>query len=144
MEPILLSSVGYASKTAIHGVYALGEYLLTGAHPHIADRLEEIDIVNKVAVVEAYLDQLYGKDKKSDQRTRFTKPVQVAVKSVGELIERLHAALATIKVECEYHATRYFHYWRTPDCMLQLQTVERLSALLDQRLALMMQILVLA
>ena len=62
MEPLVLSAVSYASKTAIHGVYALGEYLLTGAHPHIAEKLENLDIVNKVAIVEAYLDQLHSED----------------------------------------------------------------------------------
>ena len=141
MEQFLVTSLGYVGRGTIMGICHLGEYLVTGVHPDIAERIETLDIVNKVKIVDAYLEGLSKcRAATSGGATLFHKPLHVAVNSVSNAVERVHVLLEAIKTECDAHAMRYFHYWRTPNCLDQLASLEKLSSLLDQRLALTLQI----
>jgi len=140
MDSILLTnSLGYVGRGTVHGIYTAGSYLVNGAHAEISSRIEALDIVNKVKVVDAFLEDATRGGPGCEGGCHH-RPLRVALQSVSEVVERVHTLLESIKHECALHEQRYFHYWRTPDCMEQLNALENTSVILDQRLALALQI----
>ena len=134
-------NINYASCNIVQEVLKLSQQLENGgAYAHVAHNLESLDLSNKVCVVGAYLEQLSGRAKKVDNAPPLDRPTRVALAGLREVLERVHATLEGIQAECQRHATRYFHYWRTPDCDPLLVTLKRQAAQLDQRLMLAMQI----
>ena len=124
---LVVNSLG--TIQSIHGIYS---YLINSTHTNITDFLEQIDIKEKIVILEVLLEEFKNKDNK--------KSVKIAVGSIGHCIQDINKNMTELKERIEYHNTVYFNYWRTMYCDDLIEKIKKNNLLLDQRIDLLTKI----
>lgn len=132
----LLTTAAHIGSVTLSSIYHTTEFLISGSHIHVSETLEDLDIVNKIKIIEALIIELTDNDK-----YKFKKSVKLALDSVHDIIAKINTELLDIKKECEYHETRYFHYWRYPNCTQLLINLQKHISILDHRVDLLKEII---
>ena len=125
--------IGHATFTSI---YNTSDYIINGSHPHISDKLDKLDITNRIKIIEAFITELH-----ENPKYKYKKSIKLSLESIHSTIIYIESELQLIKEECDYHQTKYFNYWRTPDCMKNVEQVEQLTLLLTERIGLLREII---
>ena len=132
----LLHGITKLCSISIQNIYETAEYIITGCHPDISNKLQEIDVVNKIKIIDAFITEC-----ESNTKYNTKKSIELSINSIHSLIEQINNELTLIKEECEYHKTKYFNYWRNPNCQENLKNVIQFSIILDLRLNLLRDII---
>ncbi len=118
------------SIKSIHDIFS---YLNSSKHHSIKESLEDLDIKEKIIIVETLLSELKSKQIK--------KSVKHSVNSVGHSIEEINHNLKKLKDEIEYHNTKYFSNWRTFNYDDIIENLKKKNNLLNCRLDLLIKLL---
>lgn len=132
----LITTAAHIGSVTISSIYHTSDFLINGSHVHVSDTLEELDIINKVKIIESFIIELTENNK-----YKFKKSIKLALDSVHDIIDKINIELLDIKKECEYHETRYFHYWRYPNCNQLLTNLKKHISILDHRVDLLKEII---
>lgn len=128
----VISGITHLCSLSIHNIYSTTEYIINGSHPDISNKIEHIDIINKIKIIEAFITECTSNNKFNNKES-----IKLSIDSIHTLILKINIELNQIKDECDYHKTKYFNYWRTPNCELNLSNVINYSEILDLRLNLL-------
>lgn len=132
----LLHGIFKLSEISFHQLYTTTEFILKGAHPDIIQKIEQIDILNKIKIIEAFITECHDNPKYNMKRS-----VEISITSIHNILVLLEKELKKIKEECEYHKTKYFSYWRYPNCSENVERVINYSVILDKRLEFLQDII---
>ena len=53
----LLHGITKLCSNSIQNIYETAEYIITGCHPDIINKLQEIDVVNKIKIIDAFITE---------------------------------------------------------------------------------------
>ena len=132
----LINTVQLLGHSTLTSIYNTTEYIINGSHPEISEKLNKLDISNRIKIIEALLTELH-----ENQKYKYKKSIQISLESIHSTITKIEKQLQLIKIECDYHTTKYFNYWRTPNCLENLLNVEQLAILLNERIDLLKEII---
>ena len=133
----IISGLAHICSISIQNVYSTAEYIINGSHPDISNKIEKTDIINKIKIIDAFIIECNSNDKFNNKQS-----VKLAIDSLHTLILKINIELNQIKDECIYHKTKYFNYWRTPKCETNLLNVIKYSDILDSRLQLLRELII--
>jgi hypothetical protein len=100
---------------------------------HFDQLLIELDLKSELDVVQALLQDL------ADHRE--CRAVKVASDQLRESVECILQHLKEIQDELEFHKTRYFNSWRTPNCGSSIQKLQFQRDLFRKRRELLLSVL---
>lgn len=132
----LINTVQLLGHSTLTNIYNTTDYIINGSHPEISEKLNKLDISNRIKIIEALLIELH-----ENQKYKYKKSIQISLESIHSTITKIEKELQLIKIECDYHTTKYFNYWRTPNCLDNLLNVEQLAFLLNERIELLREII---
>ena len=132
----LINTVQLLGHSTLKNIYITTDYIINGSHPEISEKLNKLDISNRIKIIEALLIELH-----ENQKYKYKKSIQISLESIHSTITKIEKELQLIKIECDYHTTKYFNYWRTPNCLDNLLNVEELAFLLNERIELLREII---
>ena len=92
-----------------------------------------MDLESKILVVQALVQDL-----KSEQQRE---SVEVCLNAVLEIVEKVLHGLSELHTELDYHQTRWFNTWRTPNVEPLLKGLCVLDKIFDKRVDLLIKIL---
>lgn len=99
---------------------------------YITQMIEELDIHTKLQVIEEFVKEIPKTDSKS---------VHICLDKINCIIKKIHEELEVIEKEMEYHKTRWFYYYRSPNCYIQVDNLRKHSGILDKRVDTLFKIL---
>ena len=123
---ILLDSFACACIKSMQAVVTATEFLLCGAHPHVAECINALDVEHKMQIVSCFLEEMNG----TLSRREYMKLI---IRDISDIVRHMERDILSIQIECDTYKTRYFSYWRTPNVKLQLQSLQEHSACFDRR-----------
>ncbi len=132
----LLNTAQLLGHSTLLSIYNTTDYIINGSHPEISEKLNKLDISNTIKIIEALIIELHESEK-----YKYKKSIQISLESIHSTINKIEKELQIIKIECDYHITKYFNYWRTPNCVDNLKNVETLTNLLNERINLLKDII---
>lgn len=132
----LINTVQIIGHSTINSIYKTSDYIINGAHPEISEKLNKLDITNKIKIIEALIIEL-----SENQKFKNKKSIKLSLESIHNTISNIEKELQLIKIECDYHTTKYFNYWRIPDCLNNLENVNNLYIQLNERIELLKEII---
>ncbi len=132
----LINTVQLLGHSTLKSIYITTDYIINGSHPEISEKLNKLDISNRIKIIEALLIELH-----ENQKYKYKKSIQISLESIHSTITKIEKELQLIKIECDYHTTKYFNYWRTPNCLQNLLNVEQLAFLLNERIDMLREII---
>ena len=106
-------------------------------HPELSAILEELDIHATLQVIDSLLEEV-------PENYNDNKSLHTCIHNVNEIIEKIKENLGKINNEVEYHKTKYFNYWRTPQYETDVKKLKKLKPILDKRLKLFINVLKIA
>jgi len=112
--------------------YSTSEFLICGTHTHIKNRIEKLDIVNKIEIISEFI-------KENQFNINKHKSLTLAVSKIMDVIKQINCELENIQNECKSFEQRYFTYWRTPDCENYIKTLENLCIIFKDRYTILFQ-----
>ena len=118
------------SIKSIHDVFS---YLHSSEYHSIKESIDDLDIKEKIIIVETLLHELKSKPIK--------KSVKYSINSVGHSIEEINNYLKELKDQLEYHNTKYLSNWRTFSCDDIIENLKKKNKLLNCRLDLLIKLL---
>jgi len=132
MEATVITLLG---KTLLTN--ALGELYGFLKDSHYSQELEsvlsELDITAELAIVQAIINDVESEPE--------TQSVKISTEQVKETVDQIRDELQNIHSELEYHKTRYFYTWRTPQYAKNLQRLKKYRSILRKRRELLIQVL---
>lgn len=113
-----------------------------GAHPaavRVKQRLEEMDVVCRVSIAQAFLLEVRG-----SRWLRERPSVKLAADCLRRAAAQLQSHLEALKAEHDAHAQRYFAAWRTPCFDADFDALAVWTTRLDERLGMLREVIALA
>ena len=95
--------------------------------------LQDLDIKAELDVVHAILDDLGSHTE--------CRVVKVSSDQVKESVDLVHSELKEIQAELEYHKSRYFYTWRTPNYEKNINNLRKHRDILRKRRELLISVL---
>ena len=132
----IVTTVFHIGSFSINSIYSTTEFLINGSNAHISERIEKIDIVNKIKIIEAFISEVT-----TNCSLKYKKSIHLALESIQSIIDKINQELLDIKRECEYHQTKYFHYWRKPCCENLFTNLQNHILILDERMKILKEII---
>ena len=136
LDSTIVNTVQLIAHTTLLSIYNTSDYIINGSHPHISEKLEKLDIINRIKIIEALINEIH-----ENSKYKYKKSIQLSLESIHSTINSIESELQIIKTECDNHKNMYFNYWRTPNCLLNLDKVEHLTKLLSERIDLLREII---
>jgi len=132
METAVLSVLGKGLITrAIGDLYS---FMKDSTYTeHLESVMKDLDIKAELDVMEAMLEDL------SD--AKLCKTVDIAAKQVQECINSILTEFKAIEAELEYHNSRYFAAWRTPNYEQNILNLRKYKEILEKRRELLISVL---
>ena len=112
-------------------------------HPHINDKLKELDILSKIEIISLFLLELetYNSDTDEQRRVHFMKTFEILIKKITSIIEMIKINLKKIQIDITYHNSLYFSYWRTLNCEKEFELIIQYDKLLTKQFKMLIDIL---
>ncbi len=129
---ILLDSFAGVCIKSMHTVMSAVEFLVCGAHPHVAERIETLDVRQKMRIVSGFL-------KENEPRLYQHEYMHLLIRDIHDTVQDMERDIAAIQAECDAYNARYFAYWRTPNVQPLLQRLQEHSACFDRRVEYMLR-----
>ena len=140
MTDILSSSfvntVFHFGKYSFHNIYTTTDFLINGSNSHISERLEKLDIKDKIKIIDAFIGEVT-----INESLKYKKSINLALESIQSVITKINDELLEIRKECDLHETRYFHYWRVPNCEYLFTNLINHIEILDKRMIILKDII---
>jgi hypothetical protein len=129
---VLIDSFAGVCIKSMHTVMYAIEFLVCGAHPHVTDRIQGLDVQPKMQIVACFL-------KENEARLRRHEYMTLLIRGIHEIVQDIERDIALIQAECDAYKARYFTYWRTPNVQPLLQLLQDHSACFDRRVEYMLR-----
>jgi len=129
---VLFDSFAGVCIKSMQTVMSAIEFLVCGAHPHVADRIQMLDVQPKMHIVACFL-------KENEAMLRRHEYMTLLIRGIHEIVQDIERDIALIQAECDAFKARYFTYWRTPNVQPQLQLLQEHSACFDRRVEYMLR-----
>lgn len=98
-----------------------------------------MDLQARLETVEALVEQLSARKNQHPP----SRVLVVCMKNVKDVVEKIHEDLNLIDQRCEEYKMIWFSSWRYPDYGTALKMLREHKSLMDQRVDMLMQILLL-
>jgi hypothetical protein len=143
MEPLLVtSSFIFGREVMTQTVTTSTKTILGGVSSILEDEdfafkkiLKDYDLTSKVGVINSYLNEL----SKDDELFK-KEPIQLAVKNVTEVLEKISNEIKLIDEKIKIHKELWFHRFRTPEYKILLINLETDIRILRERFDLLIKI----
>lgn len=100
-------------------------------HPGIHQVLVELDIESKLVIIHSMVKEI--------KKYKTSEMIDVCLCNLNEIVEKLSETLISIHNELDYHSTKWFSSWRTPNTENYLVVLNLESKILDKRLDLLVK-----
>ena len=121
-----------AISETTHQLYSEINYLISYNDFNFKSVLENLDIINKIEIIN---DLLKNYDNITD------KSIEKCVKSVIEIIHKINNEINEIKVLIEQHEEKLFYKWRSNPYSRKIENLINHSKIMDNRLDLLIKII---
>ena len=115
-----------------HQLYSEINYLISYNDFNFKSILENLDIINKIEIIN---DLLKNYDNITD------KSIEKCVKSVIDIIHKINNEINEIKVLIEQHEEKWFYKWRSNPYSRKIENLINHSKIMDNRLDLLIKII---
>ena len=80
----IVTTVFHIGSFSINSIYSTTEFLINGSNAHISERIEKIDIVNKIKIIEAFISEVT-----TNCSLKYKKSIHLALESIQSIIDKM-------------------------------------------------------
>jgi hypothetical protein len=139
-------------STVTMSTVGIAKSIYTHENPNVNRTIRELDIENRLSLIQAVLNEIESQSAKELETTRINDlektqifeiiggnidlrkdPIELCIFSIHETIQNIHNTLIAIEKKVAYHNTKWFSSWRTLNIHDLLDDLRMYSNLLTNR-----------
>jgi len=128
-KELFSSAVSKTSNNIYNGLDELRKY----NHYNFDNLIEQLDIENKIKIIEAFIKTI-------EDKLTISESIKLSIKSILKIIEKINTEIAEINLEIINHKLKWFHNLRSPNIKDKIDNLVNHSIIFDKRIDLLLKL----